>query len=355
MEETVRIDGSYGEGGGQILRSSLTLSIFTGKPLEIFNIRKGRKNPGLQAQHLTSVRAAKTISSADVSGDSFGSTSLTFKPQKVKAGDYYFNVAEERGSAGSAMLVLQTILLPLSCAEQEQGSQIVIEGGTHVPWSPPFHFISETFADILARIGFSFSFTIEKWGWYPKGQGFIRVKVFPRKPVSVSFRCEERGSLKDIRGISAVSNLPVSIAERQRSEALRLLVERSLAAEISIMQAPSIGPGTFLFLNAVFENMVAGFSALGARGKRAEEVASEAVSDLIAFMDADATIDPHMSDQIVLYLAASGGEHSFRSSKITQHLLTNIWVIKKFLPDLKTEVEGETGMPGKVSITSKNI
>ncbi len=351
MGEIVRIDGSEGEGGGQILRTSLSLSAITGKPFEIFNIRKGRKKPGLAAQHLTSVRAAKAISNAAVGGDALGSETLSFAPQRIEPGEYHFNVAEEKGSAGSTMLVLQTILLPLSCADT--GSRLIIEGGTHVPWSPPFHFISEIFARNIARLGFSFSASIERWGWYPKGGGLIRANIFPRKHTETTFRLEQKGTLISLKGISAVSNLPISIAERQKNEALRLLAERGMDADLSIVQSPSIGVGTFLFLDAQYEETSGGFSALGARGKRAEEVASDAVMEYLSYGETGAALDPHSADQIILYLAAIGGAHTFTTSRITQHLLTNIRTIRSFLPEIRIDVDGNAGNPGRISLHPK--
>ncbi|MEW5806404.1 MAG: RNA 3'-terminal phosphate cyclase [Acidobacteriota bacterium] len=348
MGEIVKIDGSYGEGGGQILRTSLALSIVTGKPLQIYNIRKGRKHPGLQPQHLTCILAARDISSADTEGDRLGSLSLQFIPHEPRSGKYHFNVAEKRGSAGSTTLVLHTILLPLAMARNE--SVVTVEGGTHVPWSPPLHYLSEIFALVVAKLGYSFSFGIDRWGWYPRGGGSIHARIFPKKGAHSDLLLESRGNLLEVSGLSAVSNLPSSIAERQWDEAIRLLHQKGLDAGISILEAPSIGPGTFLFIKAVFENGVAGFSALGRKGKRAEEVASEALSEFFEYLETGAVMDPHLADQILLYLAVSGTAHSFTTSRITQHLLTNAWVIGRFLPNVDITIDGEAERPGRVII-----
>jgi RNA 3'-terminal phosphate cyclase (ATP) len=344
-----KIDGSYGEGGGQILRTSLSLSMVTGQPFEILDIRKGRKKPGLQPQHLTCVRAAKQIASAEVRGDELGSTSLTFQPHSVKAGQYHFNVAEERGSAGSSSLVLQAILLPLSFGKEE--SKVTIEGGTHVAWSPPFHYMNQVFSPLLSPLGFSFSFHIEKWGWYPKGGGVIQVTIAPYKKQQKCLELHERGALKEIQGLSVVSHLPLSIAERQRKEAGKILSSRNLKVNMQLEEAPSLGAGTFLFLHTMFENSAAGFSALGKRGKRAEEVGREAAQELLLFLDSGAALDPHSADQLIPYLASIGGKHVFSTSFITQHLLTNIWVVRKFFPHRHFQVDGKSGEPGKITLS----
>ncbi len=348
MNEMIEIDGSFGEGGGQILRTSLSLSMVTGQSFKILHIRKGRKNPGLQPQHLTCVRAAKKIASAEVQGDVLGSTSLTFQPHSVKAGQYHFNVAEERGSAGSSSLVLQAILLPLSFEKEE--SKVTIEGGTHVAWSPPFHYMDRVFSPLISPLGFTFSFHIKRWGWYPKGGGMIEVTIAPYKKQQKFLELHERGALKEIRGLSVVSHLPLSIAERQRKETIRILSLRQLDANIHMEEAPSLGAGTFLFLESLFERSIAGFTSLGKRGKRAEEVGHEAAQELLFFLNSGSALDPHAADQLIPYLASIGGKHYFSTSNITQHLLTNIWVVRKFFPHLHIQVDGKKGVPGKIKL-----
>jgi len=169
----LKIDGSYGEGGGQILRTALSLSCLLREPIEIFNIRKGRKVPGLQPQHLTCVKAAKRVSDADTEGDKVGSINLIFSPKEVKGGYYLFDI----GTAGSTSLVLQTLFLPLSLAPNP--SKVEITGGTHVPWSPPFHYLNYIVIPILERMGLKIRLWIEKWGWYPIGGGIVHVRINP--------------------------------------------------------------------------------------------------------------------------------------------------------------------------------
>jgi RNA 3'-terminal phosphate cyclase (ATP) len=344
----IRIDGSYGEGGGQIVRTALSLSAVLGKEVEIERIRAGREKPGLRPQHLTGVRALTQVVGAKVEGDQIGSQSLTFSPGKIKGGIYRFDVAEERGSAGALTLVLQVLLLPLCFGPTS--SKVMLFGGTHVPWSPTFHYLSMVLLPTLGQMGLRCEAAIEKWGWYPKGGGIVQVKVLPvreLKPINLS----ARGRLRTITGISALSNLPTHIALRQRERAHQRIRERlGVAADIQIMdKAPGTGQGTVLFLRLESEGGLSGFSALGRRGKRAEEVADEAVDELIEYMDSGGCVDPHLGDQLIPFVVLAGGKSVFTVSKITRHLLTNIWVVKQFL-DVRIEVEGEEGEAGRVEI-----
>ncbi len=343
----LQIDGNYGEGGGQILRTTLSLSCLLKKPVEIFNIRKGRKIPGLQPQHLTSVNACKSISEAEVEGNKLKSLTLKFNPQRIQGGDFTFNVAEEKRSAGSTSLILQALFLPLSLSERN--SNITVLGGTHVPWSPPFDYLKEIFSPMVSKIGCQMELGIKKWGWYPKGEGEVGCSIHPAEKLT-SLNLTERGKLLNLTGISVVSNLPTSIAERQKNHALKILREKRYSPEIKIVQAPSIGQGTFFFLKAEFENSVAGFGALGAIGKRAEKVAEEACQEFLGFMRTQAAVDPHLSDQLIPYLALADRQSSFTVSRISKHLLTNIWVVKQFLPTQIT-VEGKEESEGKITIT----
>jgi RNA 3'-phosphate cyclase len=342
----VHIDGSFGEGGGQMLRTSLALSCMLGKPVMIANIRKARKNPGLQPQHLTAVKAAATIARAEIQGAELSSTSLSFRPNRPLGGTYDFDVAEKRGSAGSTSLVLQTILLPLCLAEH--ASVITVNGGTHVPWSPSFHYLRSVVAPLLFRIGVSVELSITSWGWYPLGGGQVSARISPARAL-IPYKLTDRGRLLRITGISAVSNLPHHIAERQRSRALAVLSSQGMDASIEILSAPSPGKGSFLFLAAEFENFSAGFGGLGAIGKRAEEVADEACKELLSYLRTKGSLDPHLADQIVPWLAFCQGPSEFTTSRITSHLLTNLWVVRQFM-DIDARVEGNEGEAGRVVI-----
>lgn len=305
--------------------------------------------------------AAQKITSADISGAELGSQNLRFLPKEIQGGIYSFDVSEKKGSAGSVTLVLQTIFLPLSLAIRR--SKIGIIGGTHVPWSPPFQYLDHIFLPAVKRIGLDIRLTLERWGFYPKGGGKVEAEILPapdglrqrgaeeHRPVSFStIDIKERGGLKRIWGVSATSNLPKSIAERQRDSAITILKNRGFAPQIDIVEAPSIGQGTFLILITEFENSIAGFSSLGARGKRAEKVGEEAATAFLDFYQSGAALDPYLADQLLPYLAIAKGESIITTSRISRHLLTNIRVIEQFLP-VKFIVEGKEGESGKITVS----
>jgi RNA 3'-terminal phosphate cyclase (ATP) len=340
----IEIDGSYGEGGGQILRTALALSAFLRRPLRIRHIRGKRKNPGMKPQHLTSVEALGRIAGAKVEGKTMGSQTLSFIPKEISPGDYQFGI----GTAGSITLLLQALLLPLS--QSAKNSRLILEGGTHVPWSPPFHYLQEVLFPTLRRLGVSVRGRLERWGWYPRGGGVLCVEIDPGfgyHPLSLV----NRGGLKKIRGLSAASNLPRSIVERQRDEILRRIQKgMNVEGEISLLpDAPAVGQGSFLFLVAEFEEGTAGFSALGQRGKPAEEVAKEAFLSLQNYMESEGCVDPYLADQLVPFMALARGMSSFTTSRITEHLLTNLWVVQQFL-DVKIARQGEKGSWGKIEL-----
>jgi RNA 3'-phosphate cyclase len=346
-ETMIEMDGSYGEGGGQILRTALALSGILKKPITVHHIRAGRKNPGLQAQHLEAVEALARITEAQTEGVKFGSQKITFIPQKILPGDYQFEVR----TAGSVSLLLQAVFLPLCLANEK--SNLTLVGGTHVPWSPPFHCLSEVLLPTLKSMGVSAEATIEKWGFYPKGGGKIQLKINPVhefKPIYLF----DRGPLKKIRGLSAISNLPKHVAERQREQALkRIQRELKIDAEITILyDVPSNGPGSFLFLLAEYEKTLAGFSSLGSRGKPAEKVADEVVETLKDYVSSEGCIDPHLADQLVPFMALAKGNSSFTTTRITEHLLTNLWVIQHFL-DVTISRAGGRGERGRVEFLNE--
>lgn len=346
-EKPLVIDGSYGEGGGQILRSALALSAFMGRSLRIEHIRAGRKKPGLAAQHLLGVLATAKLCAAELEGAQLGSQALAFVPRRAsQPGRYVFDVAEARrgGSAGAASLVFQTIHLPLALVEGS--SEVVLKGGTHVPWSPPYHYLESVYAPMTARLGLKLALGLERWGFYPQGGGIVRVRLAGGVKLQ-PLELRERGDLSRIRLLSAVARLPRSIAQRQARRAEELLREEGLSPEVDIEEVEADSPGTFVSVVAEFENSMAGFSALGERGKSAERVAEEAFQQFIDYYRSGQAIDPHLADQLVLPLALAQGPSSFTTSRVTQHLLTNIWVVERFLP-VRFDVRGELGSPGSV-------
>jgi RNA 3'-terminal phosphate cyclase (ATP) len=338
----IRIDGSQGEGGGQILRTALSLSLLTGKRFNIENIRARRSNPGLRPQHLKSVEAAKVVGKATVDGESLGSMSLRFSPMGIYPGRFKFDIA----TAGSTSLVLQTIYLPLSYSTVT--SKVIITGGTHVPHSPSFEYLNAHWQKFLAKIGFNIELKLDQAGFYPQGGGCIRAGIKPANLLN-PLNLIDRGNLHQIRGVSAVANLDRSIAERQRNQVLRRLADRYYLNDIRIVQLPSNFKGTFMLLIAEYDNTQACYFSLGELGKPAEKVADEAVDGIELFLKSDATIDQYLSDQLLLPLSFAHGVSQFRTPKITQHIITNANIITMFLP-VKINIKGEIGEPGLIVV-----
>jgi RNA 3'-terminal phosphate cyclase (ATP) len=343
----LEIDGSYGEGGGQILRTALALAAIQTQPIRIINIRAGRKNPGLAAQHLTAVRAVAMVCEAELAGDKLGSTALTFAPQTTPvAGFYEFDVAQARegGSAGAATLVLQAILLPLALADD--ASMVTLRGGTHVPWSPTFHYVNEVYLPTLARLGIEATIELKAWGWYPAGEGEIELTIAgSARPDQVkSEQIQEfglkRGELRQISGVAVASSLPAHIAQRMRNRAANLLAEAGLPATIEPRRVRSVSPGAGIFLTAEYESSMAGFSALGKKGKPSEQVAEEAVNDLLTFHHSQAAVETHLTDQLILPWALTKLPGVLSTERLTEHTVTNIWVVEQFFgPVIKVDRE----------------
>ncbi len=318
------INGSYGEGGGQILRSSLALSMITGQAIEIRNIRCGRPKPGLRPQHLTCVKAAASVCGARLEGAELSSPRLIFIPDKVKPGHYSFAI----GTAGSVMLVFQTVLLPLALSHS--ASEVTLVGGTHVPWSPCFHYIDRVFRPAVSAMGLSFEMELEKWGYYPKGGGIVRTRILPSKELSAFKPAFQREEKVRIKAISATARLPDHVRKRQSAQAKSVLEGRGVKVEIEEMEGSATCPGSLLFCWISDQERYGGFIGLGARGKPAEKVADEAVSGLLAFLDSGAACDKYLSDQILLPAVLAGGESHWSTNSITSHLHTNVWVSECF-------------------------
>ena len=342
--DTLDIDGDYGEGGGQILRSSLSLSAILNRPIRINRIRAGRQTPGLAPQHLTSINAVAAITDAEVVGGTLGSQTVTFRPRQICGGKYTFDVADVRPSAGALSLVFQSIALPLSYANIP--STITLRGGTHVPWSPTVHYLQEIFMPMTAKFGLQGSSQLNRWGWFPKGGGEVIAQIKPTGDWQ-GVALKDRGKLRAIHAVSAASNLPEHIIDRQRNQIQNRLARCDCPVTIKPVKGSAIGQGSLVFLKAEFENVEAGFSALGKRGKRAERVADEACDALENFLVSDAAIDPHLGDQLILPMALAAGESRFTTSRITRHLTTNIWLVQQFL-SVRFEVNGAENEPGEI-------
>jgi len=332
MTDRLVIDGSHGEGGGQILRCSVAFAALLGRPVRIENIRAGRRNPGLAAQHVTAIRAAAGICGADVTGCELGSQSVAFTPRHPpRAGDYAFDVADARegGSAGATSLVLQTVLLPLATAEGE--SHVTVRGGTHMAWSPSFDYLHDVFSPVLQHLGVSAALELRSWGWFPVGQGCVHARILGGGPNSVK-HCTlvNRGILLGVNGRAVAANLPAHIPQRMADRARALLGDLDVRVDITPERVRAACPGAGLFLTARYEHACCGFSALGALGKPSEEVAEEAVAELLSHRRSGAALDRHLGDQILAALAIADGPSSYTVEAVTSHLETNAWLIDRF-------------------------
>ena len=343
----IEIDGSLGEGGGQILRTALAFSLLTGRHIILRNIRAGRRNPGLAPQHLACVHAAAEIAGAEVQGASLRSTALTFRPGgPARPNRYTFDISQlaGQGSAGSVTLLLQTLLLPLALSDEN--SLLVLCGGTHVAWSPPVHYVQWVLLPTLARLGIYASMDLITWGWYPKGGGKVEVSIQGSSHLT-GIDLTRRGVLTDLTGIAAVSNLPSHIPQRISDRANNLLFEAGLSASVTALRSSGPSTGAGLFLALEYEGSHAGFSALGAKGKPSEAVAAEAVETLVRFHQQGAVLDRYLPDQLLPVLALAQGRSVFSTVEITQHMLTNARVIQRFV-DCEIAVDGELGGPGTI-------
>ncbi len=317
----IKIDGAIGEGGGQILRSAIGLSLVTQTPVRIENIRAGRRKPGLLRQHLTAVKAAKRISNADVRGDALGSTRLEFRPGRVQGGVFAFGV----GTAGSTTLVLQTILPALMTANTS--STITIEGGTHNPYAPPFPFLNEVFVPMLRRMGVEISLSLDKYGFYPAGGGCFRVAV---KPVArlIPLTLEQRGVLQDVEAVSYVSNLDVGIAERElHCLQQHLTISESQCQAVAVERAQ--GPGNIMTVLMKYQHGADMVTAFGEPNKRAEKVAAEAATAAKRYMSIDAPVGVYLADQLMVPFAMAG-EGVYVTGPLSRHARTNLEIVRKF-------------------------
>jgi RNA 3'-terminal phosphate cyclase (ATP) len=358
----LEIDGSYGEGGGQVLRTSLTLAALTGQPVQVHQVRAGRRNRGLAPQHLATVLATAQVCAAEVRGARVGSTEVTFVAQsRPQPGTYTVDVAQaaHMGSAGAVTLILQTLLLPLAFSGGP--STLHLRGGTHVAWSPPFDYISQIYLPMMARLGLHAQCRLDAWGFYPLGGGQITAEILPLGPpasqgagATLTAPSDgpgflERGPLQRVAGQAAACNLPSHIAQRMADRATSVLMAAGLRAAVTPTRVQGIGPGAAIFLFAGYETVPSGFAGLGAKGKPSEQVADEACEALLAHHASGAAIDPHLADQLLLPLALAPGRCQFTTGRVTQHLLTSAHVVEQFVA-ARIEVVGQEDEPGLVTV-----
>ena len=321
-QQLIHLDGSQGEGGGQILRTSLALSVCLQKPFKIEKIRANRRRPGLMRQHLTAVKAAARISNAHVEGDELNSQQLLFSPNEVQAGEYHFAI----GTAGSATLVLQTILLPLLFAKGT--SKVTIEGGTHNPLAPPFDFLQYAYLPLLEKMGANIKATLVRPGFFPAGGGCIELEVEPvnkLKPISIV----ERGKIVEKKAQVLIAGLPFHIVERELKILKQKLNWPDNCYQISDMNS-SYGPGNIITVIVKSENVCEVFTGFGEKGTKAEAVADKVVKEVRRYITSGVPVEEHLSDQVLLPMALAG-EGEYVTTTPSRHTLTNIDVIKHFI------------------------
>ncbi|HYE97900.1 MAG TPA: RNA 3'-terminal phosphate cyclase [Planctomycetota bacterium] len=324
------LDGSFGEGGGQILRSALSLSLVTGKAFRIDRIRARRQKPGLRRQHLTAVQASARIGQAEVVGAAVGSSALTFTPGRVVPGEHTFAI----GTAGSATLVFQALLPALLRADGP--SVLRFEGGTHNHLAPPYEFLEKTYVPMLTRMGARVSLSLERRGFYPAGGGRFTATVDPA-PLS-RLEILERGEVRSLRATAVVSALPADIARRELATlAGRLPLSRSDVVE----EKTPYGPGNAARVEVESDALTEVVSACGARGVPAEAVADRLADEVLRYLDAGAPVGEHLADQLLLPMALAG-EGAFVAAPLSPHATTHIEVIRRFL-DVPIAVERQAG------------
>lgn len=315
------IDGSEGEGGGQVLRYACALALLTGTPFTIENIRGGREKPGLMRQHVTAIEAACVIGGAECSGLAVGSNSIGFRPGRVTPGDYHFAV----GTAGSTGLVLQTILVPLMSADAP--SHLVIEGGTHAMAAPPFEFIERTLLPVINRMGPTVSARLVRHGFFPRGGGRIEVDIVPAPLKAIE--CIERGAAGAVEATAVVAGIPFDVAQRELRAARKILADWPKEAFVTRQLPADQGPGNALLVEARFDHVTEIVSAFGKLGIPAERLATTAARRMAGYVASSAFAGPYLQDQLLLPMAIAGGG-AFTSVKLSEHSNTAMALIERF-------------------------
>ncbi|MEF8880003.1 MAG: RNA 3'-terminal phosphate cyclase [Candidatus Thermoplasmatota archaeon] len=319
----ISIDGSYGEGGGQIVRSAISLSTLTGREVEIYNIRAGRSNPGLRPQHMAAVNCIKKICDAETKGVKKSSSKLFFKPKTVKNGELTFNI----GTAGSMTLVFQTVILGVV----NSGKTVVVNltGGSDVRWSPPWDFFENVFLPCLKQMNIDVESDLYKRGYYPRGGGEAKIKISPTDKIT-SLNLRDSDKVNKIFGVVHISDLPDHINKRIKHTVIQNLLKENIDTMIKTDRCDALNPGVGVTLWNRNKKRFIGSGVLGEKGMPSEEVGSKAAEKIIKEIKSDSTVGIHLFDQILPYLALSEKKCMIKVRNISSHAETNMWLIKKF-------------------------
>jgi RNA 3'-phosphate cyclase len=319
----IEIDGSHGEGGGQILRTAISMSAVTQESARILNIRAGRPKPGLSAQHVTSIEAVSELCDAEVDGLFPGSKEITFRPGQLVGGNFEFDV----GTAGSISLIVLSCLLP--AATSRATIRLNVKGGTDVRWSPPMDYLKLVHMAMAKMFGVTFDTEITSRGFYPEGGGEVAVEINPAGRLTGA-QISSPGQVRRIEGVAFAQNLPDHVLTRMKHAATKQLVgSKEVKIDSNLSKGRSTGAG--IVLASVCENTVLGQSALGEKGVRAEALGEGCAQDLMETVRSGATVDEHMLDQILPYMALADGPSLVTAEGMTSHAETNIWVLEKFV------------------------
>ena len=319
----LHIDGSYGEGGGQILRYAVSLSVYTQKPVEITNIRKKRPNPGLRPQHLTAISCMKALCNAKTEGLSIGSLKLTFSPGMIQPGEYFFDV----GTAGSIILVFQACIL--SALQTKKPITIRLIGGTDVKWSPSWDYFSFIFLPLIQKMGVKIDATLIKRGYYPKGNGEATITIHPIKKIS-ALKLVKKQLFKQVDGIIHIANLPSHISKRMKHSALKEIIKNNMQSSIQIKETATSSPGVGITLWSESASTVLGSTVIGERGMSSEQVGKTAVDQLLEEIKLKATVDIYAIDQLLPYMAITNADSICYIKALSSHTNTAMWLLKQF-------------------------
>ena len=325
----LHIDGSYGEGGGQILRTAVALSVLTKKPVEITNIRANRSNPGIKPQHYATIKIIGELCNAETSGLNIGSSSLTFFPGEIIGGEYNFDI----GTAGSIMLVFQACIL--CSVKTKTPISIRVIGGTDVKWSPSWDYFKHVFLPLIKKMGLPVSAHLIRRGYYPKGGGEVSLTIQPCKDIQ-PLQFDKKQKFTKVEGFINIANLPDHISKRMKDAAIKILLKKNLEPVFKIEKTTSLSAGTGMTLRTQTHDAILGSTVLGEKGLPAEKIGENVATELIREIESGATIDTHAFDQILPYMAlARDNKHSSCIVKeISSHAQTNMWLISQFLNNI---------------------